>query len=108
MNTNININAKFIFKRIFGRCIAPRITPVLPNFNKGECKCEQLELDFSSSSEPNLEHFIEFKRKAVKATDQGGLFDLNLSINCLLSDSSFYEKSNAHRSNKIAVLNKYS
>jgi hypothetical protein len=57
--------------------LAPRITPALPSFNNGERKCEQLDLDFSSGSESNLESFIEFKIKVVKAADKGGLFEGN-------------------------------
>jgi len=49
----------------------------LPSFNNGECRCEQLDLDFSSGSESNLESFIEFKIKVVKAADKGGLFEGN-------------------------------
>lgn len=49
MNTNISINTRLILERVFSRISSKSITPVAPNFDKGECQCEQLDFDFLSS-----------------------------------------------------------
>lgn len=49
-----------------------------PIFDDGICECEQLDFDFSDNgSDLDLEAILGFKRRTVKATNRGGLFENN-------------------------------
>jgi len=43
-------------------------------FKRSECKCEQIELDFTSeATKTNLKPFLEHKKKVVKVVDRDTL-----------------------------------